>query len=248
MSELRRNIQINGQTYHLAVNQYGAGAPKAVTPGKPGVLYMDTENGQLYKCRTADPENGIYGWEKVGAGDSGFSGSWNDLTDKPFVPEKLYYEWDEDTEYTEVVPALEGMTFTQLAKVSDEAPEADFFLGKYISVTGTDENGPLHATILLKTSSFIRYSDDLYVIGGAAASWYVCISDTAEVEGLTVTKGIWCVDGWIDPLYGIILTNMKIIDPAVTIDESVIPESVARISEVEEMIADALGVIENGTY
>ena len=60
MSELRRNLQINGTTYHLAVNQYGAGKPNGQTAGKPGVLYMDTETGKLYKC--VKMENGLATW------------------------------------------------------------------------------------------------------------------------------------------------------------------------------------------
>lgn len=71
MSELRRNLQINGRTYYLAVNQYGAGAPTQATPGKPGVLYMDTDDGMLYKCMGAD--GGVYSWEKAFSGGSDLS-------------------------------------------------------------------------------------------------------------------------------------------------------------------------------
>lgn len=61
MSELRRNLVINGVTYHIAVNQYGSGTPTASTPGKPGVLYMNSDNGTLYKCVSA--EDGQFVWE-----------------------------------------------------------------------------------------------------------------------------------------------------------------------------------------
>ena len=57
------------QTYQLAVSQYGSAAPTSTTPGKPGVLYMDTSNGNLYKCTAADPSAGSYTWvAMVGAG------------------------------------------------------------------------------------------------------------------------------------------------------------------------------------
>jgi len=245
VSELRRNIQINGETYHLAVNQYGAGEPGSSTPGKPGVLYMDTENGELYKCRTADTGNRVYGWEKIGTGSVG---SWKDLTDKPFVPEKVYYEWDEDTEYTTVVPSLEGMTFTQLARISEDAPSSDFFLGKSVDVHGIGETGHFHSVVLLRIGAIQQYSTDVYVVSGGAMAYYVCTGTSANLEGMTITKGIWCMDGWKEPLFDLIITEMRLIDPAVTLDESVIPDSVARISDVTEMITDALGVIENGTY
>lgn len=69
MSELRRNLQINGETFNLAVSQYGDSSPTSSTPGKPGVLYLNTFNGNLYKCTAADPANNTYTWvAMVGAG------------------------------------------------------------------------------------------------------------------------------------------------------------------------------------
>ena len=63
--ELRRKLQINGVTYYLAVNQYGPGAPTVETPGKPAVLYMDTDTGDLYKCTAADVKAGVYTWKPL---------------------------------------------------------------------------------------------------------------------------------------------------------------------------------------
>lgn len=69
MSELMRNIQINGKSFPLAVSQYGASSPSASTPGQPGVLYLNTSNGNLYKCIAADSAAGSYTWvAMVGAG------------------------------------------------------------------------------------------------------------------------------------------------------------------------------------
>lgn len=57
------------QSYQLAVSQYGEGPPSSTTPGKPGVLYLNTANGNLYKCTAADPANNSYIWvAMVGAG------------------------------------------------------------------------------------------------------------------------------------------------------------------------------------
>lgn len=42
----------------------GKGAPTEQTEGVPGVLYMDTDSGELYKCRGG--ANGAYRWEMQG--------------------------------------------------------------------------------------------------------------------------------------------------------------------------------------
>lgn len=44
----------------------GEGAPTSKTEGAPGVLYMDMENGTLYKCRGADYVNETFTWEEIG--------------------------------------------------------------------------------------------------------------------------------------------------------------------------------------
>ena len=41
------------------------GAPTENTEGRPGVLYMDTVTGILYKCREADFVNEVFTWEKL---------------------------------------------------------------------------------------------------------------------------------------------------------------------------------------
>lgn len=41
----------------------GKGAPTASTEGAVGLLYMDTDNGSLYKCTAA--LNGVYTWEGI---------------------------------------------------------------------------------------------------------------------------------------------------------------------------------------
>ena len=254
MGELRRNIQINGEIFHLAVNQYGSGEPAGTTPGKPGVLYMDSETGELYKCRTADAEKNRYVWEKIN-----WSGtvSWNDVTDKPFIPKKVYHVWDEDIEYEVTVPSLEGMTFSQFARISDDAPPSDFFVGKSVEIWGTDNSEYFHKVVLLRASAILQYSADVYVVSGGALSYYVCTGDSADLEGIHFTKGIWCMDGWKEPLFDYVLTRLELIDPAVTIDESVIPFSIARLDDLPAPVTDEhinflidekLGAIENGTY
>ena len=43
-------IKINGTGYPLAVNITGSGVPTAATEAEVGMLYMDTDTGELYKC------------------------------------------------------------------------------------------------------------------------------------------------------------------------------------------------------
>lgn len=54
-----KNLNINGEAYPIAVNITGAGAPTDTTEAETGMLYMDTDNGDVYK-KTPN------GWEKVG--------------------------------------------------------------------------------------------------------------------------------------------------------------------------------------
>lgn len=42
-----------------------AGAPAAATQGAPGVLYMDTDTGEIYKCTAADYENEVFTWKPL---------------------------------------------------------------------------------------------------------------------------------------------------------------------------------------
>jgi len=46
----------------------GKGAPTTATEGAVGMLYMDTDTGELYKCTAV--ADGAYTWGKVGSGDA----------------------------------------------------------------------------------------------------------------------------------------------------------------------------------
>lgn len=64
--ELRRRLVINGTEFVLAVNQTGKGKPTTATVGIPGVLYMDEDTEELYKCTAA--EDGVFTWKPVTTG------------------------------------------------------------------------------------------------------------------------------------------------------------------------------------
>lgn len=70
---LYKRLIINGTEYLLAVGQSGPGVPGTDTLGAIGVLYMNTDDGSLYKCTGAD--DGVYTWEVLenggGTGEDG---------------------------------------------------------------------------------------------------------------------------------------------------------------------------------
>lgn len=49
----------------------GDGAPTTTTVGAVGCLYMNTDNGNLYKCTAV--ADGVYTWVKIGDGGGGGS-------------------------------------------------------------------------------------------------------------------------------------------------------------------------------
>ncbi len=53
------------ELFHVSAKEIpcltGKGAPTEQTEGAPGVLYMDTDTGNLYKCRCS--KNGVSLWE-----------------------------------------------------------------------------------------------------------------------------------------------------------------------------------------
>lgn len=67
---LYKRLIINGKEYLLAVSQAGSGAPAAATPGSLGILYMDTDTGDLYKCTGG--EDGAWEWKELSEGGSDY--------------------------------------------------------------------------------------------------------------------------------------------------------------------------------
>lgn len=69
---LYKRFIINEAEYPLAVNQSGSGAPGSSTPGTAGVMYMNTDDGSLYKCTGG--ADGAYTWEPLDTGENGTDG------------------------------------------------------------------------------------------------------------------------------------------------------------------------------
>jgi len=74
------NPQTGGEeTFPLAVNQSGSGKPYSNTPGAPGMLYMNMDNGDLYVCKTVDQDTGLCTWVKI------WNEQWNEKEQDPTV-------------------------------------------------------------------------------------------------------------------------------------------------------------------
>lgn len=154
--------------------------------------------------------------------------SWNDLTDKPFQYETVYYEWDEDTEYETIVPVgTEGdnVIVSSYAKISDDVPSKDFLIGKYLEITQRSSGETASLQI---TSNLIEEDEGAYQV----ALWLVFVTADSYDMGAAnpLTRGVWCVHGAEDnPMT---LSALSIYDPAVQLDESVIPDTIARVEDI----------------
>lgn len=165
--------------------------------------------------------------------------SWNDLTDKPFG-EGVLYEWNKDTEYTEMfeTPWASGDS-VRFVKISVDTPDADYFVGKTLKITYTDER-PV-ATQVLDSSHFIDSPQQLFI----AMTIVVLYEDGTDENGNPLTKGVWCMDGTYSIAAG---TESIQILGLTTLDEKYIPDTIARTADVQTMIDNAMGVIENASY
>ena len=96
-------------------------------------------------------------------GGSGVS-SWNDLTDKPFG-ETVLYSWDEQNEYTEAVSIPEdmGAPGARFVKISDDAPDSSFFIGKTYSETGVENGEPYTTSVVLTEDYIYTMMDTAYI-------------------------------------------------------------------------------------
>ena len=90
---LYKFIDINGKQYDLAVNQNGKGSPTSGTIGSVGVIYMDEDTGDLYKCTKIT--DGNYTWKPViKAQDVSYPVIEMIRSEAQLIPNK-YYKWGE---------------------------------------------------------------------------------------------------------------------------------------------------------
>ena len=181
--------------------------------------------------------NGVYpdknGNVDVAGGETGGVSSWNDLTDKPFC-ETVLYSWDEQNEYTEAVTIPEdmGAPGARFVKISDDAPDSSFFIGKTYVVTGVENGEPYTASFVMTEDAIYLMADTAYI----AMNFYV-FTDTTDLGGIVLTKGIWAMSDYTD-VDGY-LTSMKVLT-VVPIDERYIPDTIARKGELPEHTWESL--------
>ncbi len=110
---LYRRLIINGTEYVLAVSQSGSGAPAETTVGAVGVLYMDTDDGSLYKCTGA--ADGKYTWEPLGTGNGTGQDGQNGEDGGYYIPEVT--QLTDTTMEVAFTPSKAGMPAVQPATV-----------------------------------------------------------------------------------------------------------------------------------
>lgn len=161
--------------------------------------------------------------------DIGGVTSWNDLEDKPFEVPTVYYEWNYNESYSNIVTSPDGSA--KITKISEEVPSSsNFFVGKYFyGIVSIPGYGLMEQEQAI-TSSAIRVisENNVYSVGNI---FIVVFSDSFDVDGVTLTKGVWVAD---TPSY---VFSYKIIDaPAKKIDEIVIPDTIARAAQINDLI------------
>ena len=159
--------------------------------------------------------------------ETGGASSWNDLTDNPFSPYTVHFQWNDEIEYSETVPGIEGLC-TQFEKISDDAPDPDFFIGKSLEVLAKLEVDTWGSDTI---ESVDQITPDFYFVnsansGSQDSGFYVCTSDSIDMEGITFTKGVWVPSEFT--ISTIPVVEARIVSAAVTLDESVIPDTIAR--------------------
>lgn len=185
--------------------------------------------------------------------------------DEEYIPDtiarvypRVLYEWDESVVYSDLV-AVDGTYCSSYAKISDDAPEMEFFIGKILRGQKTENGETTEVSTTLTENLVFSQIDGTYVIDYGL--FIVVTVDSCEYEGYVFTKGIWCRNDYIDTSNCV--SKAQILDPGKPIDESLIPDTIARVADIEklipsggsiteekvqEMIDTALGVIANGTY
>ena len=221
------------------------------TPGTN--CHVTSVNGMTGDVVIAIPEqkeitvNGVYPDEngnieiEIGEGGSGVV-SWNDLTDKPFGEEGsgAVIEWDGNTEGMEILlPFGEGTDET--VKLSGHTPTPDDLIGGNITMVMDGEATSIELTPetveMFKEGQ--REAVDAFFFGDYA---FIAYSDTfTSMSGKEVTvpgPGIYSslpdmgAMGYLAHLsYG--STTIK------TIDEKFIPDSIARVSDIEKIAANS---------
>lgn len=155
--------------------------------------------------------------------------SWNDLTDKPFGDERKIYEWVAGKEYP---------TVNILIKLSNDAPDKSAFIGGKITIEGFDDGEAVSQEALIEEDSIFDIDTGAFAVMGEI---FVITVDSFEFEGLALTKGIWMPDF---SQLGAPFTRVSITSNGSlkTIEDKFIPDTIARIKDVESMLGQIVYV------
>ena len=210
---------------------------------KPSMAQNDPRKGDFIKNRTHwEDDEGVHPLDEKFIPDSiarktdiptVFSGSWNDLSDKPFgeADSVATIEWDGSTRgrrtWVSGGGGLNGIQYTYY-KISDLCPGEDDVVGSVIEFS----NG---TTRTITQKDFYGFTDHVAYVN------YLCLVRSPIVtEGNVIDQdavGVYArnEDGVYPARYTFGVVEVH------PLDEKYIPESIARVRDVEELISNVGG-------
>ena len=120
--------------------------------------------------------------------------SWNDLNDRPFYDEStVLYEWDGNTDGLEYI-TIEGMG--NIYKTSDTPVTRAELIGAefvgYNLATNEESSEILTEDRIASTDDGLVHNVDFL---------FFSVEADSSVEGLTLTRGVWCFDPTVAGVY-----------------------------------------------
>lgn len=101
----------------------GSGAPNDSTVGEVGLLYMNTDNGDMYKCTFIS--NGVYTWDTVGGAGSGMPTVTEEDNDKSLLVQNG--QWS-------IVPSMELRSYKLMDSATVLEPAKYYVFGEVSSL------------------------------------------------------------------------------------------------------------------
>ena len=160
---------------------------------------------------------------------SGFSGSWNDLKDKPFGEESVS---SKNTVYETTVDNTDG-------KLTYRILDYDI--------------APLNNRNVIVTVNDVEY-ESVCTFDGGSGTYSIVLGDGVHYISQSVTADSASLTKLEAAIYEIKIETVEISEAIVPLDEKFIPDIIARSADIptddhiNDLINTALGVIENGTY
>lgn len=146
------------------------------------------------------------------------------------VSPNVLYEWDDTVVYSDII-TINSEYNSSYVKISDDAPEREFFIGKFLRGQGIEDGVAIDVIGTLTENLVIEIENGMYSVD--LGNLLVVTVDSCEYEGCVFTKGIWCRDDYIDASN--CASKIQIIDQYKPIDEILIPDTIARLSDIPEV-------------